>query len=102
MRVWKRGRFWIGMHLGLAAFGAVLVQAGCWSDYDSLYLPLTNPELGRDGGADGAEGAGGSAPSCAGDPTQDPAIVNDNCGVFVSASAAPGGDGKEARPFQTF
>ena len=32
----------------------------------------------------------------------DPAIVTDECGVFVSASAAPGGDGKEATPFQTF
>jgi hypothetical protein len=49
----------------------------------------------RDGGHDGG-------PDCSGDPTTDPAIVTDECGVFVSASAAPGGDGKQATPFQTF
>ncbi len=56
-----------------------------------------------DGGTDGGDGGeGGPPPSCAGDPTQDPAIVNNNCGVFVSAGAAPGGTGSQEQPFATF
>jgi hypothetical protein len=78
--------------VGLACLGLAMgLQAGCLSDYDDLYLPLTNPAL-----------ADAGTPACAGDPTMDPAIVTEQCGVFVSASAAPGGDGKEATPFQTF
>jgi hypothetical protein len=53
-------------------------------------------------GTSSSTGTGGSMPDCTGDPTKDPAIVRDDCGVFVSASAAPGGDGKKATPFQTF
>ena len=74
---------------------AVAVHAGCWFAYDDYYVPLTNPAL-ADAGSDGNNA------DCSGNPTTDPAIVTDECGVFVSASAAPGGNGKQATPFQTF
>ncbi len=91
----------------LLGFAAVAHAAGCDTTWDDYYKPLLNPQIatftdaGADG-SDGSDGAGGSAPTCSGDPTEYPAIVRDDCGVFVSASAAPGGDGKEATPFQTF
>jgi hypothetical protein len=65
-------------------------------DYPMPGCPgVSTPDGGHDGGHDGG-------PDCAGDPTTDPAVVTDACGVFVNASAAPGGDGKQASPFQTF
>jgi hypothetical protein len=88
-----------------AAAGAYLV--GCDTTWDETYKKLMDPSLatwgdGGTGGHDGGTGgSGGSKPDCAGDPTKDPAIVRDDCGVFVSASAAPGGDGTKATPFQT-
>ncbi len=96
-----------GFGVGLAvllASALATYAAGCDTTYQDYVAPLLNPNTAifNDGGADGADGADGSAPDCSGDPTQDPSIVTDNCGVFVSASAAPGGDGKEATPFQTF
>lgn len=87
--------------LGLMA----AVQVGCWSTYDDYYLPLAQP-IGGSGGSTssttGSGGTGGSTVQCDGDPTQDPAIVSDDCGVFVSASAADGGTGTKASPFKTF
>lgn len=54
------------------------------------------------GGQSGSGGEGGSAPpSCPGDPVADPSLVRDDCGTFVSASAAAGGDGTKAKPFQS-
>jgi len=48
-------------------------------------------------------GAGGDwPPACPGDPVADPALVQNDCGVFVSASAAPGGDGTKEKPLNTF
>ena len=89
----------IALSGGLA--GLVLAcQAGCESDYDSLYLPLTNPELARydGGGTDGSDGStDGSMPDCSGDPST--ANVSDACGVFAQADAAAGGDGAMAKPF---
>jgi hypothetical protein len=77
----------------------VALQAGCWSDYDSLYLPLTNPELARYGtdGGDGGDGADGSGPDCSGDPSSTNVI--DACGIFAQADATAPGDGSMAMPF---
>jgi hypothetical protein len=41
-------------------------------------------------------------PACEADPTRDSAAVINECGVFVSSTAAPGGDGTKARPFRSF
>jgi hypothetical protein len=78
---------------GLAGAG-VMLHIGCGTAYEDIYLPLTDPAL-ADAGTDGNA-------ACSGDPTKDAAIVSDACGVFVSATAPPGGDGKQATPFQTF
>ncbi|AUX29207.1 MULTISPECIES: hypothetical protein [Sorangium] len=48
----------------------------------------------------GAGGAGGDAsPTCDADPTQDASTVTEDCAVFASASAKPGGDGTRAKPY---
>jgi hypothetical protein len=76
--------------VGLGAAGAM---SACFDPLSDCTQTKTCPvaDAGKDGGD-----------ACAGDPTTEAAIVNDGCGVFVNASAAPGGDGKEATPFQTF
>ncbi|WP_437715561.1 hypothetical protein WMF45_03580 [Sorangium sp. So ce448] len=47
------------------------------------------------------DGGGGSvaSPGCEADPTQDASTVTDECAVFASATAEPGGDGTKARPY---
>jgi hypothetical protein len=76
--------------LGLAPLTMAL---GCW--------PLDFTESGS-GGQSGSGGEGGyQPPSCPGDPVEDPSLVRDDCGTFVSASAAAGGDGTQAKPFQS-
>lgn len=47
----------------------------------------------------GGTGGGGNNPGCDGDPTTKADIVSNECGVFVSASAAAGGDGSKEKPF---
>ncbi|WP_437623732.1 hypothetical protein [Sorangium sp. So ce1151] len=44
-------------------------------------------------------GGGTPNPACEADPTQDAGTVNDECAVFASASAEPGGDGSKAKPY---
>ena len=89
----------VGLTLALAA---TAMQTSCFLVFnldDCSQYP--RPEC-FDGGSGSDGGEGGPPPDCSGDPTTDPAIVTDTCGVFVSTSAAPGGDGKQATPFQTF
>lgn len=78
----------------LVALGALLCSAvvlhACGTAVEDLYEPLT---IRLDGGP---------PLDCKGDPTKDATIVRDGCGVFVSASAPAGGDGKKATPFQSF
>jgi hypothetical protein len=80
------------MAVGLVVLGGTMA-AGCFDSFDDCYESATCPPPGE-----GGTGGGGN-PVCAADPTQDPAAVVEDCGVFVSASAAPGGDGTRARPF---
>ncbi|WP_437756852.1 hypothetical protein [Sorangium sp. So ce1389] len=47
----------------------------------------------------GTGGGGTPNPACEADPTQDAGAVIDECAVFASASAEPGGDGSKARPY---
>jgi hypothetical protein len=48
----------------------------------------------------GSGGGGGTGnPACDADPTQHAGAVIDDCAVFASASAMPGGDGTKAMPY---
>jgi hypothetical protein len=77
---------------------------GCFYTYDCTDDETCRPTTTSTSstGTSSSSGSGGGMPSCNGDPTTDPAIVRDDCGVFVNATAAPGGDGRMATPFQTF
>lgn len=44
---------------------------------------------------------GEPAPGCRAVPADDAAVINDTCGIFVSASAEPGGNGTKAKPFKS-
>jgi hypothetical protein len=86
------------MATGIAALGAVsgVHAAGC-------FFPPPDCELGfcLDTLPSGT-GGGHVNPACSADPTRDPGAVIDDCGVFVSATAAPGGDGTKVKPFASF
>ncbi|WP_044248137.1 hypothetical protein [Chondromyces apiculatus] len=77
----------------MVAAGAQVM--GCWP------LDFSEDDQGTGGGGTGGAG-GAEPPACPGDPVADPSLVRDGCGIFVSASAAPGGDGTKARPLQSF
>ncbi|XYH96528.1 hypothetical protein ACMHYB_53580 [Sorangium sp. So ce1128] len=78
--------------LALTTAVCALLEASCGTRADDCALNLTcAPE--------GTGGSGGGTPACVGDPTEDPAVVIDACGVFANAAAAPGGDGTKAKPF---
>jgi hypothetical protein len=80
----------------LAAVG-LAGAAGCRSAVADFYADLANG-----GGSAGGAGGTGSIPmECQGDPTKDPGIVRDECGVFVDAGAPTTGDGTKASPFKT-
>lgn len=54
------------------------------------------------GGDGGQGGTGGSLPEdCEASPLEDGSVIRDECGVFVDATAAAGGDGTKGKPFQT-
>jgi hypothetical protein len=87
--------------VALSGLVAALTLHACgW--FDTADDCALNPILGCGPWAPHADAGDDGGPDCSGDPTADPAIVTDACGVFVSASAAPGGDGTQATPFQTF
>ncbi|WP_437715553.1 hypothetical protein WMF45_03535 [Sorangium sp. So ce448] len=78
---------------------AVLAAVGC----DALSIGLTSdPDYMLKGPQhDWLQAAGGGPPNpaCEADPTQDASTVTDECAVFVSATAEPGGDGTKAKPY---
>ena len=99
--------------LGAAVIGAVVVAGlavgGCGKRADDCYLNGLCEYGGGAGGSGGAlssatssTGTGGTPPSCEGDPTTDATLVREECGVFLSASAAAGGKGTKTNPYQTF
>ncbi|WP_437620923.1 hypothetical protein [Sorangium sp. So ce1151] len=83
----------------LLAAGTLAAAAlpGCWPlafRHDCEHQ-LVHCDLGVGGG-----GSGGSSNTvCEADPTEDASTVSDECAVFASASATPGGDGTKARPY---
>jgi hypothetical protein len=85
--------------IGFAALSCALAgaAAGCRSAVEDFYDPLTTG-----GSSTGGGGTGGGLPTdCQGDPTTTPAIVRDECGVFVDAATATNGDGTKASPFKS-
>ncbi|MGK3989982.1 hypothetical protein WME99_43470 [Sorangium sp. So ce136] len=88
-----KARRWIAVNVVL-----VLAASSCdviWSDVSGdCELMLTCGHFLPTG-----TGGGTPNPVCEGDPRQDAGAVIDECAVFVSASAAPGGDGTKANPY---
>ena len=84
--------------LGLVAVVGLAGAAGCRSAVADFYEDLVDGSGGTGGGTGGT---GGLPLECQGDPTKDPALVRDECGVFVDAAAAPAGNGTKASPFTT-
>jgi hypothetical protein len=80
-----------------ALLGSVVAThvMSCGNTYDEFVAPLLDPKSATwDAGPD-AEG--GLPPECNGDPSTKNVI--DECGIFVKAGAAAGGDGNKATPF---
>jgi hypothetical protein len=94
MAMRERQRSGVRAVVGAAAVVASMM-AGCFDSFKDCVLSATCAP------PDGGDGGGGD-PACEGDPTLDAGLVSDACGVFVSASAAPGGDGTRARPLRSF
>ncbi|MGK4002870.1 hypothetical protein WMF31_09640 [Sorangium sp. So ce1036] len=77
---------------------AATVLPGCWplAFRDDCEHKLIGCDLGVGGGG----GAGGNSDHvCEADPTEDASTVTEECAVFASASAVPGGNGTKARPY---
>ncbi|WP_441288953.1 hypothetical protein ACSRUE_45085 [Sorangium sp. KYC3313] len=76
----------------LAAVGCDALSIGLTSDLDYM---LKGPEH------DWLQAAGGGPPNpeCEADPTENASTVRDECAVFASAAAEPGGDGTQAKPY---
>lgn len=89
----KRGRTLATWTLGLMAAACALLEASCATRSDDCALNLTCPPEGA-GGGDGDVG-----PVCEADPTEDASTVTDECAVFASANAPPGGDGTKEKPY---
>jgi hypothetical protein len=70
-----------------------LLLAACGRDAQDCTLALTCPEY--------ADGGVPVNPECAGDPMGKDAGPKDGCGIFVSPSAAAGGDGSADRPLSS-
>lgn len=81
------------------AICAVLAAAGC----DALSIGLTDDcdfmlTCAHHAWLQG-EGGGTPDPTCEADPTEDASTVRNECAVFASASAKPGGDGTKEKPY---
>jgi hypothetical protein len=80
---------------GFIACGATLWVAGCGSVGENC----TNGEC-KDGGG----GGGVVIPACMGNPTTDPKLINDDCGLFVRGDPADddgANAGTRSRPYKT-
>ncbi|WP_438033121.1 hypothetical protein [Sorangium sp. So ce204] len=75
-----------------------MMATGC----DALWLDVTG-DCARmrtcDHVTSTGPGGGTTNPGCEADPAQDASTATDECAVFASASAEPGGDGTKAQPY---
>ncbi|AUX24967.1 uncharacterized protein SOCEGT47_055080 [Sorangium cellulosum] len=82
---------------------AVLVAAGATlgAHISGCFFVAPDCTLGMclDALPPGEGGGGSSNAACEAEPTEDASAVVDECAVFASASAAPGGDGTKAKPY---
>ncbi|MDC3957289.1 hypothetical protein [Polyangium jinanense] len=88
-------------HAALASLGILIAasfwqMAGCSLAADDCSRNNTCAEDGKpyQGGAEVPE-------ECRALPSAEPSVIKDECGVFVSALAADGGDGTKAKPFKS-
>lgn len=90
------------MRAGMTAFGGAcavaVIALVAGSACSRLAEDCHEVQECASGGSTGTGGGGGNA-ACAGDPTADSALVREECGIFVSAAAEPGGDGTRERPY---
>ncbi|WP_437761665.1 hypothetical protein WMF27_03540 [Sorangium sp. So ce281] len=84
----------------LCSVGFVVCSAGCdtvWSNVaeDCEFTLMCEHHRGL------RDGTGGSVPNpeCDADPRENASTVRDECAVFASATAEPGGDGTKANPY---
>jgi len=84
--------------LGLLAAAGTMYLTGCSNDAADCTLSF-EPCDGRDGG--GTSGGGEPPPGCEKSPKEDASVIKDECGIFVSASAAAEGNGTREKPFAT-
>ncbi|AUX24980.1 hypothetical protein SOCEGT47_055210 [Sorangium cellulosum] len=89
----RRGRQLAMWTLSLTAAACALLEASCGTRAEDCALNLTCPPEGTGGGG------GDVGPTCEADPTQDASTVTEECAVFASANAAPGGDGTKTKPY---
>lgn len=94
---------YVGKVVGAAlVVSAVVALSGCGSDYDDIFVPLTDPALART--TTGTGGTGGTTttiePGCIPRGNSEP--VRADCGVFVSSSmGSDGNDGSMTTPYAT-
>ena len=84
-------------HTTIASLGIVIAagfwqMAGCSADAEDCSRTNVCSEKGE-------RFIPGPPPGCADSPSSNPDVIKDECGIFVSASAAAGGDGTMAKPF---
>jgi hypothetical protein len=89
----RRARFFLAAS-SLTAAGAALWASGCGSFYEKCT---------EDGECKPFRDAGAVTPACMGDPTVDPQLISEKCGVFVRGDPTDDDDGmgSPTQPFQT-
>ncbi|MDI3285361.1 hypothetical protein [Polyangium sp. 15x6] len=92
MRTLHKSLAYLGI-LVCAAIGQLAACASYSSDCseNGICLPNGNKYLG----------GGEVSPECKALPSEDSSVIKDECGIFVSSSAADGGDGTKAKPFKS-
>src|SRR5689334_4610732 len=86
---------WCAWMLVAVATGSGIYLVGCFPFPSNYNCENTYTDCGSGTGG----GGGDVSPACEADPTEDASTVTDECAVFASASAAPGGDGTKANPY---
>jgi hypothetical protein len=84
--------------LGILATAGMMHLTGCSNDAQDCTLSFEPCDGARDGGGD----SGVVPQGCEASPKADPGVIQNKCGVFVSASMGnDAGDGTREKPFKT-